>query len=117
MPHAPGLNENALYDRLGTLASRLRINRPARLGMVPRFRRNRPENTLAGRLVSDYDNHMQAKKPQGGRPPKDPEDRLSAVVMLRLTVAMHAKLQALGGVEWIRARIRGAKPPEGGRTE
>lgn len=45
----------------------------------------------------------------GGRPPKPEDERLSAVVMVRLTKEMHDKLARLGGVEWIRERIRAAR--------
>jgi hypothetical protein len=48
-----------------------------------------------------------AKRPQG-RPTVAPEDRLE-VVAVRLTEAQKAKLAALGGSAWIRARIDRAK--------
>jgi hypothetical protein len=49
---------------------------------------------------------------KGGRPPKPEDERLTANVMLRLTTAMHAKLLRLGGVEWLRERIKRAKEPD-----
>ena len=52
---------------------------------------------------------MMETKNQGGRPPKPDDERLSAVVTLRLTETMHAKLMRLGGVDWLRARIKVAK--------
>lgn len=51
------------------------------------------------------------RKNQGGRPPKPEEERLSATVLIRLTQEMRDKLTRLGGVEWIRERIRRAKEP------
>jgi hypothetical protein len=68
---------------------------------------------IAPRRVHDYDNHMEDKTPpnKGGRPPKPEDERLSVPIMLRLTTAMHAKLQRLGGVEWLRDRIERAKDP------
>lgn len=44
-----------------------------------------------------------------GRPPKPEAERRGIVVSLRLTEAMNAKLLRLGGVEWLRERIRLAK--------
>jgi hypothetical protein len=63
-------------------------------------------------VVCDYTNPMQDDRAKGGRPPKPEAERLSAVVMLRLTQAMRDKLQRLGGVEWLRERIRRAKDKE-----
>jgi hypothetical protein len=56
-------------------------------------------------------------KNRGGRPPKPEAERLGVVVTLRLTEAMHAKLLRLGGVEWLRERVKRAKegtPPASG---
>ncbi len=53
---------------------------------------------------------MQDNKPKG-RPPLPADERLAAVVMLRLTEAMHAKLLRLGGPAWLRERIKRAKEP------
>ncbi|MDP1649576.1 MAG: hypothetical protein Q8M01_15435 [Rubrivivax sp.] len=50
-----------------------------------------------------------------GRPPKPEAERLAHIVTLRLTNELHAKLLRLGGVEWLRERIRRAKDP--GSTE
>jgi len=56
---------------------------------------------------------MQHDKPnKGGRPRKPEAERLAAVIMLRLTDAMHAKLLHLGGVTWLRERIKRAKEPD-----
>ncbi len=46
-----------------------------------------------------------------GRPPKPDDVRLGHVVTLRLTNELHAKLLRLGGVEWLRERIKRAKAP------
>jgi hypothetical protein len=71
---------------------------------------------IAPRHVVGYDNRVQDdERNKGGRPPKPADERLSAVVMVRLTAAMHAKLLRLGGVEWLRERIKRAKEPD--RTE
>jgi hypothetical protein len=59
-----------------------------------------------------YINRMRSSNPKGGRPPKPEAERLSTIVMLRLTEAMAAKLSRLGGVEWLRERIKRAKEVE-----
>jgi hypothetical protein len=52
---------------------------------------------------------------KGGRPAKPEDERLSVPIAFRLTTAMHAKLLRLGGVQWLRDRIKRAKEP--GKTE
>ena len=51
-------------------------------------------------------------KNKGGRPPKPADERLGVVVTLRLTEVLHAKLLRLGGVDWLRERIRRTKEKE-----
>ena len=55
-------------------------------------------------------NRMNEPKSRG-RPPKPDDVRLGHVVTLRLTNELHAKLLRLGGVEWLRERIKRAKAP------
>jgi hypothetical protein len=50
------------------------------------------------------------KRPRRGRPPVAPEDRLVSH-HVRLTVAQWAKVEAYGGVAWLRALIDRAKLP------
>lgn len=48
------------------------------------------------------------KRPRG-RPAVPPEQRAVHDVHLRLTAALHAKLQRLGGAAWLRERIAQAR--------
>lgn len=48
------------------------------------------------------------KRPRG-RPAVPPEQRSVHDVHLRLTAALHAKLQRLGGAAWLRERIAQAR--------
>lgn len=49
-------------------------------------------------------------KPRRGRPPKGPTT-FTERVELRLTAEQRAKLERLGGADWVRARIERAKWP------
>lgn len=53
-------------------------------------------------------NRMDEPKSKG-RPPKPDDVRLAHVVTLRLTNELHAKLLRLGGVDWLRERIKRAR--------
>jgi hypothetical protein len=52
---------------------------------------------------------MQANQPRRGRPPKGAAP-LTERVELRLTAGQRAKLDTLGGADWVRARIDRARP-------
>jgi hypothetical protein len=46
-----------------------------------------------------------AATPRKGRPALPPSERASVAYNVRLTAAQHAKVQRLGGAQWIRAKI------------
>ena len=48
---------------------------------------------------------------QTGRPPLPDSERKSERVIFRLSAELRAKLERLGGAEWLRKAIRGAKEP------
>lgn len=50
---------------------------------------------------------MEAKKPMG-RPPKPPDEKLEQR-SIRLTAAQWAKIEANGGIEWLRKLIQRAR--------
>lgn len=52
---------------------------------------------------------MTDDKSKGGRPPKPEAERQPVVVSFRVTRDLAAKLQRLGGVEWLRDRIKRAR--------
>lgn len=55
---------------------------------------------------------MTAPKPaRMGRPTLPESERASVAYNVRLTAAQHAKVQRLGGAQWIRDRIDKAKEP------
>ncbi len=53
---------------------------------------------------------QQTKRPRG-RPPVAADQRLAERVELRLTPAQRAKLDTLGGADWVRERIDKARVP------
>lgn len=49
-----------------------------------------------------------AKRPRG-RPTAPTDERMSEIIRVRLTPELARKLQRLGGIDWIRERIRRAR--------
>ncbi len=59
---------------------------------------------------------MTATPPRKGRPPVPADQQARVPYNVRLTAAQHAKVQRLGGAQWIRDRIDRAKEQDGGKA-